>query len=307
MTGRKAPTMVGLGEILWDMLPDGRKLGGAPANFAFHARQLGAEAYPVSRIGDDDLGREIRERLGALGLSGEFIQTDPEAPTGTVSVDLDAEGLPRYTIIEGVAWDRIAWTPELEGLARRADVVCYGSLAQRSPQSRAAIVAFLEATRPETLRVFDINLRQSFYSAEIITRGLELARVAKMNDEEAPVVASLVGIGAKDERAICQALLEKFELDLVCLTRGARGSLLVGRGGAAETPGVSVKVADTVGAGDAFIAAAAWHWVNLRGEAGAGDLERIGRAANQLGAWVAGQPGATPALSEEIRMAVLEA
>lgn len=304
--------MVGLGELLWDLLPGGRKMGGAPANFAFHARQLGADASPVSRVGDDDLGREILDRIRRLGLSADHVQIDPEVPTGTVQVALGPGGMPSYTITENVAWDRLAWTPELEALAGRADAVCYGSLAQRAEPSRETIRRFLAATRPAALRIFDINLRGDFYSAEVLAGGLELARVAKMNDEELPIVCRLLGLpfegereseperaGSEGERAACAVLRERFDLELVCLTRGERGSLLVGRADAAETPGVPVRVADTVGAGDAFVAAVAYHLLN------GAPLEAVGRAANALGAWVAGQPGATPELTDDARQQAL--
>jgi len=178
------PLVVGIGEILWDLLPDGKQMGGAPANFAYHARALGAASVIVSAVGDDRSGREILEELGRRGLERSGIAVVSGAPTGTVTVALDAGGIPHYTIHEGVAWDVIPWTAGLGDLAARADAVCFGSLAQRSPVSRATIGAFLDATRPDCLRVLDLNLRQSYFSRDIVVGLLGRATVLKLNDEE---------------------------------------------------------------------------------------------------------------------------
>lgn len=280
----------GLGEILWDLFPEGRRLGGAPANFAFHSAQLGRPAAAISRAGDDLLGREILDRLAAAGLSADAVQIDPVHPTGTVRVDLDAQGQPAYTIVEGVAWDHLEWTPALAALAARTAAVCFGSLAQRHPVSRETIRRFLTACPPETFAVFDINLRQSFHGPEVIHKGLELARAAKMNDEELPVVAGMTGLESESEEDRARELLERYALDLVCVTRGARGALLVTEDAVSDHPGFPVEVADAVGAGDAFVAALAHHWIK------GSPLDRINEAANRMGAFVAGQSGATPAL-----------
>lgn len=281
--------IVGLGELLWDLLPDGKKPGGAPANFAYHARVLGDRGVAVSRVGTDPLGKEIRARLSELGLPGEPVQDDPEHPTGTVGVSLDDRGVPTFTITPEVAWDYLAWTPELEELAGRADAVCFGSLAQRSPVARGTIRAFLAATRREALRLFDVNLRQSWYDAEVLRESLRLAGIVKLNESELPVVLRVLGLPAGGGAAReCRTLLQTFSLSLVCLTLGAEGSLLVGPQGELRSSGVRVAVADTVGSGDAFTAALCHHW--LRGSG----LERIGQAANRYGAWVASQAGATP-------------
>jgi fructokinase len=178
------PLVVGIGELLWDLLPDGKQMGGAPANFAYHARALGAASVIVSAVGDDRSGREILEELGRRGLERSGIAVVSGAPTGTVTVALDAGGIPHYTIHEGVAWDVIPWTAGLGDLAARADAVCFGSLAQRSPVSRATIGAFLDATRPDCLRVLDLNLRQSYFSRDIVVGLLGRATVLKLNDEE---------------------------------------------------------------------------------------------------------------------------
>jgi fructokinase len=287
--------IVGLGELLWDLLPDGKKLGGAPANFAFHARSLGDEGLVASRIGQDPLGREIGARLVELGLPGQYVQEDPGRPTGTVQVALDSQGMPTYTITPEVAWDYLSWTPELAELAGAADAVCFGSLAQRGPTARDTIRRFLAATRRDALRLFDVNLRQSWYSAEVLRESLEAAGIVKLNDAELPVVLRTLGLPADDGLpAGCRRLREAFGLHLVCLTLGAAGSLLAGPQGELASPGVPVRVADTIGAGDAFTAVLCHHW--LRGSS----LERIGEAANRYGSWVAGQAGATPSAPADL-------
>ena len=287
--------IVGLGELLWDLLPDGKKLGGAPANFAFHARSLGDEGLVASRIGTDALGREIGARLAELGLPGQYVQEDPGRPTGTVQVILDPQGMPTYTITPEVAWDYLSWSPELAELAGTVDAVCFGSLAQRSPTARGTIRRFLAATPRDALRLFDVNLRQSWYSAAVLRESLLTSGIVKLNDAELPVVLRTLGLPADDGLpAGCRRLREAFGLRLVCLTLGAEGSLLVGPAGELANPGVPVQVADTIGAGDAFTAVLCHHW--LRGSS----LERIGEAANRYGAWVAGQVGATPAVPPDV-------
>jgi fructokinase len=292
--------IVGLGEILWDLFPDGKKLGGAPANFAFHARALGDSGVPVSRIGEDPLGREIRGSLAELGVPGEYVQSDPARPTGTVQVALDAKGVPTFTITPEVAWDYLDWSEELEALAGKADAVCFGSLAQRSPQSRRTIRAFLSAVRRRALRLFDVNLRQSWYSAEVLRESLACSSMLKLNDAELPEVLRTLGFSAASglEQG-CRLLQREFGLELVCLTMGERGSLLVGEAGQSRHPGFRVTVADTVGSGDAYTAALCHH--RLRGAS----LDRIGQAANRYGAWVASQPGATPRAPADVVREVL--
>jgi fructokinase len=293
--------IVGLGELLWDLLPEGKKPGGAPANFAYHARALGDEGLPVTRIGADPLGEELRVRLAALGLPGSYAQVDPQAPTGTVHVALDSRGVPTFTITPDVAWDRLAWDPPLAALAARVDAVCFGSLAQRSTVSRATIRAFLSATRPGCLRVFDVNLRQSWWSPEILRDSLGCSSIVKLNETELPVVLQALGLAATGPGGLekgCRALREAFGLALVCLTLGAEGSLLCTAAETLRSPGVKVRVADTVGAGDAFTAVLCHHW--LRGS----PLARTAEAANRYGAWVATQAGPTPAVPADIAGAV---
>lgn len=286
--------IVGLGELLWDLLPDGKQLGGAPANFAYHAALLGDRGAIASRLGDDALGAEARDLVSNLRLPLEHLQTDADHPTGTVQIEISPGGEPDFTIVPDVAWDFLAWTPRLEELASQADVVCFGSLAQRSPRSRQTIRAFLDATRHGALRIFDVNLRQAYYSAEVLTESLRRANVVKLNDEELPILLERAGLRAEDDQSGVMRLLEAFELDLVCVTRGARGSLLASRSEVVDHPGLETAVADTVGAGDAFTAAMAHHL--LRGA----PLRRLSEAANRLGAWVAGQVGATPAADPAI-------
>jgi fructokinase len=280
--------MIGLGEILWDLLPGGKQLGGAPANFAYHAHALGARGLPVSRIGDDELGREIVARLSDVDLPVEYVAVDADHPTGTVSVELDADGKPTYIIHENVAWDHLEATAKVLELAAAADAVCFGSLGQRHVDSRSTILRILAATRPDCLRVFDVNLRQDYYGAEILRGSLEHANVLKLNDEELPIVCGLVGIEG-NERDMMDRLLLEFSLCLVAVTRGAEGAWLATVDEFVEVPGAQLEtIADTVGAGDAFTAAMVTGL--LRGDG----LETIATAANRLAAYVCTQPGAMP-------------
>jgi len=281
-------TIVGLGEVLWDLLPGGKQLGGAPANFAYICGLLGCHAVVASRIGADALGKELRQRLAELQVDTSFLQVDATHPTGTVRVSLDAEGQPAYEIEKNAAWDFLEWTPGWEGLAGQADAICFGSLAQRSAASRGTIRAFLGAARPEAVRIFDVNLRKDFFSAEVLAESLRLANVAKLNDAELPVVMRALGLSGEDEQSSAERLRRAFGLRLVCVTRGGRGSVLVGEGECDEHPGVAVRVQDLVGAGDAFAAALADHL--LRGSS----LPVMNEAANRMGAWVASQAGGTP-------------
>ena len=279
---------VGLGEVLWDLLPQGKQLGGAPANFAYMAALLGHRGVVASSAGRDALGAELRQKLVELRLDASSLQLDPAHATGTVKVHLDAEGQPTYEITDGVAWDFLEWTPNWRQLAAAAGVICFGSLAQRSPQSRATIQEFLAAAPKASLRIFDVNLRQQFFPAEVLSESLRLANVAKLNDQELPVVMRELGLSFDGEESSAERLRHTFGLKLVCVTRGNRGSLLVSEGGRDEHPGFPVRVVDSVGAGDAFTAALAHHL--LRGSS----LKTANEAANRLGAWVASQSGATP-------------
>ena len=286
-------TVIGLGEILWDVLPSGRQLGGAPANFAYCSHLLGSRAVVASRVGADEWGKEARNALLRSGITDRFLQTDLEHSTGTVHVQLDATGQPRFEIADEAAWDFLSWTDLWQALAESTDAVCFGSLAQRSEASRCVIVNFLEATRPEALRVFDVNLRQSFYSAEIVKQSVKRANVVKLNHEELPRVRELLAIDSSEDLGFCREMQQKFELQLVCVTRGADGSLLCDRDSADEHPGFRVQVKDTVGAGDAFTAGLV-HAL-LRGA----PLAQMNDLANRVGAWVAASSGAMPRAPEQ--------
>lgn len=289
MQKNRKVTVVGLGEVLWDLLPGGKQLGGASANFAYHAQMLGAEAWLISRVGNDPLGHELVERLRAMEMSTDGVTVDPTAPTGTVAVELSAGGQPKFTIHENVAWDRLTVSEFSRAAAARADAVCFGSLAQRNEISRAAIRSLVASTRFDALRIFDINLRQDFYSLEIIETSLRLANVLKINDEELPVLAKFFGLGGGVKEQLAE-LARRFDLMLVALTCGARGSVFYSRGSYSEVPGVPACVVDTVGAGDSFTAMLAM------GLLAGWDLDRINRRANEIAAYVVSQPGATPKL-----------
>ena len=282
--------VVGLGELLWDILPSGRQLGGAPANFAYMAALLGDRAIIASRVGDDTLGHEALQQLEQTSLDVSHVQLDAAHPTGTVRVELDDKGRPTYTIQEDVAWDYLEFTPDWQELADRADAVCFGSLAQRSTKSRDTIRCFLRATRDETVIVFDANLRWPFYSQEVLSKSLTLSNIAKLNDEELARIVELLDVGGEGEEDSARRLLRLFDLQMVCVTRGECGSLLVTDTGSAAHPGFKAAVVDSVGAGDALSAALVHHY--LRGAS----LERINEAANRLAATVVTQIGAMPGI-----------
>lgn len=286
--------IVAVGEVLWDLLPAGKQLGGAPANFAYHARSLDADARLISRVGDDALGVEILERFRWLDLPTDAVQVDAKAPTGTVDVWLGPDGQPRYAIREGVAWDRIDADAAARALAARADAICFGSLAQRAESSRRAIRAIVEAAPPGALKVFDVNLRPPFVDGDVIAGSLGLADVLKLNDHELPELAGMFGLPTEPRQAI-EGLAARFGLALVALTRGAGGSLLWAGGEWSDHPGRPAEVVDTIGAGDAFTATL------VTGQLAGRPLEAINRHANEVAAFVCSQPGGTPALPEALR------
>lgn len=290
-------TIVGLGEILWDLFPAGRQMGGAPANFAYITSLLGNRGIAASRLGKDDLGREAIARLQELGLATTFLQQDSLHPTGTVRVTLDENGQPSFEISQPVAWDFLQWTPQWQQLAAEADAVCFGSLAQRSAQSRDTIHNFLQTTRTGCLRVFDVNLRQTFYDKTVLDESMKMASIVKLNHEELPKIMELLAEEHfrehSSEELAARRLIDLYQVQLVCVTRGNRGSLLATANGCHAHPGFRVKVADTVGAGDAFTASLVHEY--LRGAS----LAEMNDAANHVGAWVASQNGATPAPGPE--------
>ncbi|MBQ9893326.1 MAG: carbohydrate kinase [Bacteroidales bacterium] len=279
MTRRK-PVILGIGEIVWDCLPGGMKLGGAPVNFAYHVMQLGADSYPVSAVGTDELGNETLESCRRYGLETRFIQRN-SLPTSRVLVNLDGNGVPQYNIVENVAWDALEATPEALSFASRADAVCWGSLSQRCATSRKAIWRILCAVPETAMKIFDINLRQHYFSKEIIEDSLRQATVLKLNEDELPLVLSLLGISDIGK------LVTEFELDNIVFTHGADYSEVYGPEGLLshiETP--KVKVSDTVGAGDCFTAAFATSLLN--GE----PIVTAHEKAVRLSAWLCTLPGA---------------
>lgn len=293
--------ILGIGELLWDVLPEGPRLGGAPANFTVMAGRLGSRAAILSRIGRDDLGRKAVQLLDPLPADTEYLQVDPIHETGRATVAL-RDGQPQFTIHEPAAWDFLELSDEWVSLAERADALCFGSLAQRSLESRQTIQTLAAQTQANCVRIFDVNLRAPFYSSEVVQESLELATVVKMNDAEVPLVLGLLGLPRHDNgnpgalRSGAEKLLEEFPtLKMVAITRGGSGSLLVTREGWHDHPGIAVKVADTVGAGDAFTAAMA-HYL-LRGA----DLATLNEAGNRWGGWVASQSGAMPQLDEQVQ------
>lgn len=281
--------VVGLGEVLWDHLPDRTCLGGAPANFAYITTLMGDQGIVASRVGEDSPGLEALRRMEELGLNIDHVQTDRRHSTGIVKVEVDGQGLPRFEIAHPVAWDALDWTPDWQQLAQHADAVCFGSLAQRSEKSRATIRHFLGATSPRTVKVFDVNLRQSYYSQDVLKQSMTLADIVKLNDEELPKIMSLNKTPHKDELSSAQWLIRTHDLKLVCVTRGGRGSLLVRDRDSSEHPGFRVRVADTVGSGDAFTAGLVHEY--LQGAS----LDLMNEVANLVGAWVASEAGAMPA------------
>src|ERR1039458_3010927 len=250
--------VVGVGEVLWDMLLSGPQLGGAPANFAYHAHALGAQAHVITRVGNDESGLDIIRRLRGMGLPTATVQLDGAAPTGTAKVELSGNGLAHFTIEENVAWDYIAATREALAVGSAADAICYGSLAQRNESSRDTIQHLVAAVPAEALCVFDINLRQRFYSRGVIEESLQLANVLKLNDDELPTVAGMFSLGGSMENQI-ERLAQMFGLRVVALTRGGNGSLLYQKDEDearwSDCPSRPVDVVDTVGAGDSFTAA----------------------------------------------------
>ena len=245
--------VTGIGEVLWDVLPEGKKLGGAPANFAYHVSQFGFESRIVSAIGPDMLGEELLSGLGDKGLDC-MIETVPY-PTGTVQVELDGNGIPCYDIRQDVAWDNIPFTPGLEALAKTTGAVCFGSLAQRSPVSRDTINRFIDAMPEGSLRIFDINLRQNFYTKDIVCNSMRKCNILKINDEELETVSVMLGLPDGPQQSRAKALLSMFGLKALILTCGATGSHVFTSEETSYIATPQVEVADTVGAGDSFTAA----------------------------------------------------
>lgn len=284
--------VVGIGEALWDVLPDGKKLGGAPANFAYHVSQFGFDSCVISAIGTDDLGDEIIRQMEQRQLGHCIARVG--FPTGTVEVSLDAKGIPNYDIREGVAWDNIPFSTEIEEIAGKTTAVCFGSLAQRSSVSRDSIRRFLDAMPKgiETLRVFDINLRQRFYSRDLIEESLRRSNILKINDEELVTVSDMFGLPVGTVESRCRMLLSIFGLKMLILTCGTDGSYVFTSGSISFQPTPKVKVADTVGAGDSFTGA--FIASLLKGK----DVQEAHRTAVEVSAFVCTCNGAMPQLPD---------
>jgi fructokinase len=282
-------TVVGLGELLWDVFPNDKKMGGAPANFAYHVNELGEHGVIASSVGNDEFGKEIKNNIRELELNSGYIYTDNNHPTGTVTVRLDKKGKGEYTIHENVAWDFIPWNSNLQILAKRTDAVCFGSLCQRNEISRDTINKFLRAVKTDCFRIFDINLRQSYFNYEIIHSSLKLSNVLKLNNEELIILSNLLSIDGT-EKEIIKRITEHYNLELIALSRSEEGSLLYSKGDFIVNKGFKVKVVDTVGAGDAFAAVLAVGL--LRGKS----LDFINEYANKVASYVCSRSGATPKL-----------
>lgn len=282
-------TVVGLGEILWDIFPERKVLGGAPANFAYHVSQFGFNGYAVSAIGNDLLGKEILKSLEEKELNYLIEQTD--FPTGIVKVQLDGRGIPTYEITENVAWDNIPFTTRLENLAKNTTTVCFGSLAQRNEVSRATIHKFLDLMPADSLKVFDINLRLKYFSKDIIIDSLNKASALKINDEEIVKIAEIFELQGTDEE-LCQQLLDKYKLKFLILTKGTRGSYVLTPYEKSFLATPKVTIADTVGAGDSFTAAFVASYLNGR------SIAQSHQLAVEVSAYVCQQHGAMPRLAD---------
>ena len=289
------PVVVGAGEVLWDVFGDGDHFGGAPANVALHAAALGADAWLVSAVGRDARGDAALGRLAAAGVERGAVPQLADHPTGVVRVSLDVAGLPSYDIESGSAWDYVPWSTTVEQVAGRADAICFGSLAQRSPVARATIRRTVAATRDTAWRLFDANLRQAYYDAGVVAASLELANAVKLNEEELPVVARLCGLGIAPPADQLRALCEQFGLRLAALTRGACGAMLVTPDEACEAPAPRTVIVDTVGAGDAFTATL------LVGMLAGRSLDEVNQRANAVAAYVCSHAGATPPIPVALR------
>ena len=285
----KQLTTVGLGEVLWDVLPGGKQLGGAPANFAYVSNALGNNGIVLSRVGNDEFGSEILDELNDKNLSTEYVEIDAKKPTGIVNVKLE-NGQPTYEIVENVAWDFLELSENWRKIAAKTDAVCFGSLAQRGELSRQTIREFVGLTNG--LKIFDVNLRQNYYSVDVIRESFALANVAKLNHDELPIIAKMLEISGENQFETAKNLRQKFDLKFLCVTRGANGSLLISENNFSENAGLKITVKDTIGAGDAFTAAMT-HGI-LRGW----ELDKINEFANKVGAFIASNTGAMPSFEK---------
>lgn len=302
-------TICGIGEALFDVFDGMQVLGGAPLNVSVHAHQLvcnrpsgPGRGIVVSRVGQDFLGSKVTESLSEKKMDNQYIQSDPDHATGQVYVQTDDDGQPSYDIVANAAWDWLQYDPDMDTLAQQCDAVCFGSLAQREAQSRNTIYRFLEACRPSTIKLFDVNIRLDFYNRQIVMRSLEIANSLKLNEEELPLVCKLLGLGAFEpgsERDVMLKLMKQFKLNWVIYTRGAKGTTIhtPADNGVYEGAPAFASVmagADAVGAGDSVAATC------LVGAVLRKPWQQVADLANKVGAFVASQPGATPTLPDEL-------
>jgi fructokinase len=287
-------TVVGLGEVLWDLLPAGPQLGGAPTNFAYQAGALGARAMIVTRVGNDDLGRKVLERFGGMNLPTETVQVDPMRPTGTVTVKLNEHGVAQYVFPDDTAWEQLEVTNSALSAVAEANAICFGTLGQRNPVAREAIQELLAAAPADALKIFDVNLRLDFYSREVIEQSMRLSNVLKLNDEELGVLTEMFSLQGTVRQRI-EWFVAIFGFKTVVLTSGSLGSLIYQEGRWSEAPPQLVRVVDTVGAGDAFAAAL------TMGLLGGMELGELHATAAEIALYVCSQAGGTPPLPEALR------
>ena len=295
MSLEKSFKIVGIGEILWDLYPSGKRLGGAPANFAYHISALGHNGIVVSRVGDDYLGKEIINFLLRNNLESGYIQVDKIRPTGTVEVKIDKDNQPNYFIKENVAWDFLGWRKNFFELSKKADAICFGTISQRNKATRKTILNFLKAANNNTVKVFDINLRQNFYNKQVFEESLTLATILKLNDFELKIIRDLLNINAGySEEESCNFLINKYKLNLVCLTKGEEGSILVNEHSVCRSPAYPYEAINRVGAGDAFTAAVIVNYLKKY------SLKIISERANRLASWVTSKEEAMPIYDTDI-------
>lgn len=283
----------GIGEVLWDVIGEVEKLGGAPVNFAFHAGQLGADAYPISSVGADKRGAAALTELRDNGVTTDHISVIDEAVTGYVLARVDTDGVASYIFPDEVAWDQIYLSERTGALASRLNAVCFGSLAQRSERSRRVIRDFLDRMKPGALKIFDLNIRQNFYSQALIQKSLKRANVLKLNDDEIALIADIEQLPGNTDQQMHQ-LVKRYDLTLAVLTRGGSGSLLVAKDAVSDHPGYPCKIVDTIGAGDSFTAATALGMLNGR------SLDWINDHANRVASYVCSRKGAMVSLPDEL-------
>ena len=290
---KKKFLVIGIGEILWDLLPSGKMLGGAPTNFAFHANQLGGRGIPVSAVGDDELGNEIFSELNKRNIDSNFIQQIENQKTGVVEITFN-EAEPNYNIIENVAWDNLQITDELLRLFENADAVCFGTLAQRSKNNKVVIDTLLSVTKSSCIKYFDINLRQNYYSYELINHIAQISNIIKLNEDELKVLSNIFDLEG-DRLQKCRLIIQQFDLDLVVLTMGNKGSLLVTLNDSSQIKPVINQVVDTIGAGDSFSAAIIIGLLNQL------DLKSLNEFASEVSSFVCSCQGATPVLTKRLK------